>query len=134
MSKNIKLSRTRKGYIGENMVIKFLLERNLKLYAPAVDDFGIDLLVEQDNMYTKIQVKYHTTMMTESSIQVRVKPTQADYIAIPVQAYGRMHIMWYKNTRKDKKYTIAFQKYIPKNNQVKKINFFKSFLKCPFDK
>ena len=134
MSKNIKLSRTRKGYIGENMVIKFLLERNLKLYAPAVDDFGIDLLVEQDNTYTKIQVKYHTTMMTESSIQVRVKPTQADYIAIPVQAYGRMHIMWYKNTRKDKKYTIAFQKYIPKNNQVKKINFFKSFLKCPFDK
>tara|TARA_Y100001963_G_scaffold114422_1_gene158650 strand:- start:74 stop:481 length:408 start_codon:yes stop_codon:yes gene_type:complete len=134
MSKNIKLSRTRKGYIGENMVIKFLLERNLNLYAPAVDDFGIDLLVEQDNTYTKIQVKYHTTMMTESSIQVRVKPTQADYIAIPVQAYGRMHIMWYKNTRKDKKYTIAFQKYIPKNNQVKKINFFKSFLECPFDK
>ena len=134
MSKNIKLSRTRKGYIGENMVIKFLLERNLKLYAPAVDDFGIDLLVEQDNTYTKIQVKYHTTMMSESAIQVRVRPTKADYIAIPVKAYGRMHIMWYKNTRKNKRYTIAFQKYTPKNNQIIGVNFFKSFLECPFDK
>jgi len=134
MSKTIKLSKTRKGYIGENMVIKFLLEKNLRLYIPAVDDFGIDLLVEQNNKYTTIQVKYHTTMMSESAIQVRVRPTKADYIAIPVKAYGRMHIMWYKNTRKNRKYTIAFQKYIPKNNQIKKINFFKSFLECPFDK
>lgn len=134
MSKLPKLSRTRKGYIGENLVIKFLLEKNLKLYAPIVDDFGIDLLIEQDNKYTKVQVKYHTTMMSDSAIQVKIQPTKADYIAIPVQAYGRMHIMWYKNTRKNKRYTIAFQKYYPKNNQVKKVNFFKSFLECPFDK
>ena len=103
------------------------------VYKPVVDDFHIDLLVEQDKKITKIQVKYHTTMMTESSIQVRVRPTQADYIAIPVKAYGKMHIMWYKNTRKHKKYTISFNKYTPKNNQVKGVNFFKSFLKCPFD-
>tara|TARA_R100001082_G_scaffold44438_1_gene23642 strand:- start:17380 stop:17787 length:408 start_codon:yes stop_codon:yes gene_type:complete len=134
MSKLPKLSRTRKGYIGENLVIKFLLEKNLKLYAPIVDDFGIDLLIEQDNKYTKVQVKYHTTIMSSSAIQVKIQPTKADYIAIPVQAYGRMHIMWYKNTRKNKRYTIAFQKYYPKNNQVKKVNFFKSFLECPFDK
>lgn len=134
MSKLPKLSRTRKGYIGENLVIKFLLEKNLKLYAPIVDDFGIDLLIEQDNKYTKVQVKYHTTMMSDSAIQVKIQPTKADYIAIPVQAYGRMHIMWYKNTRKNKRYTIAFQKYYPKNNQVKKVNFFKSFLESPFDK
>tara|TARA_R100000458_G_C8115088_1_gene136329 strand:+ start:130 stop:537 length:408 start_codon:yes stop_codon:yes gene_type:complete len=134
MSKLPKLSRTRKGYIGENLVIKYLLEKNLKLYAPIVDDFGIDLLIEQDNKYTKVQVKYHTTIMSSSAVQVKIKPTQADYIAIPVQAYGRMHIMWYKNTRKNKRYTIAFQKYYPKNNQVKKVNFFKSFLECPFDK
>ena len=134
MSKLPKLSRTRKGYIGENLVIKYLLEKNLKLYAPIVDDFGIDLLIEQDNKYTKVQVKYHTTIMSSSAVQVKIQPTQADYIAIPVQAYGRMHIMWYKNTRKNKRYTIAFQKYYPKNNQVKKVNFFKSFLECPFDK
>ena len=134
MSKLPKLSRTRKGYIGENLVIKFLLEKNLKLYAPVVDDFGIDLLIEEDNKYTKVQVKYHTTIMSSSAVQVKIKPTQADYIAIPVQAYGRMHIMWYKNTRKNKRYTVAFQKYYPKNNQVKKVNFFKSFLECPFDK
>lgn len=134
MSKLPKLSRTRKGYIGENLVIKYLLEKNLKLYAPIVDDFGIDLLIEQDNKYTKVQVKYHTTIMSSSAVQVKIKPTQADYIAIPVQAYGRMHIMWYKNTRKNKRYTVAFQKYYPKNNQVKKVNFFKSFLESPFDK
>jgi len=134
MSKKLKLTTTRKGYLGELLVIEELLKRNLMVYRPVVDDFHIDLLVEQDKKITKIQVKYHTTMMTESSIQVRVRPTQADYIAIPVKAYGKMHIMWYKNTRKHKKYTIAFNKYTPKNNQVKGVNFFKSFLKCPFDK
>jgi hypothetical protein len=133
MSKKLKLTTTRKGYLGELLVIQELLKRNLMVYAPIVDDFHIDLLVEQGRKFTKIQVKYHTTMMTESSVQVRVHPTDADYIAIPVKAYGKMHIMWYKNTRKNKRYTIAFQKYTPKNNQVKGVNFFKSFLKCPFD-
>tara|TARA_R110001583_G_scaffold94255_1_gene237663 strand:+ start:782 stop:1186 length:405 start_codon:yes stop_codon:yes gene_type:complete len=134
MSKTIKLSTTRKGYLGELMVIESLLEKNLMVYAPIVDDFHIDLLVEHDNKFTKIQVKYHTTMMTKSSVQVRVRPTHADYIAIPVKAYGKMHIMWYKNVRRNKKYTVSFQKYIPKNNQVIGVNFFKSFLKSPFDK
>ena len=56
MSKTIKLSTTRKGYIGELLVIKFLLKKKLKVYAPVVDDFHIDLLVEQKGVFTKIQV------------------------------------------------------------------------------
>ena len=66
MSKTIKLSTTRKGYIGELLVIKFLLKKKLKVYAPVVDDFHIDLLVEQKGVFTKIQVKYHAVMMSDN--------------------------------------------------------------------
>tara|TARA_R110002096_G_scaffold403696_2_gene601220 strand:+ start:210 stop:614 length:405 start_codon:yes stop_codon:yes gene_type:complete len=133
MSKTIKLSTTRKGYIGELLVIKFLLKKKLKVYAPVVDDFHIDLLVEQKGVFTKIQVKYHAVMMSDTSLQVKVTKTQADWIATPVDVGGKIHIVWYRNDRKDKRYTITFAIYKPKNNQIKRVNFYQSFLKSPFD-
>ena len=129
----VEITRTRKGYIGQQIVIDYLLRKNARVYEPIVDDFNIDLLIERDGKYISIQVKYHTTMSNGSSIQVKVNSTSADWIAIPVCVKDKIHIMWYKNTRKNKKYTIAFQMSKPKNNQVKKVNFYRSFLKCPFD-
>ena len=134
MLKNLKkLTTTRRGYIGESIVIDYLLKKNLRLYAPVIDDFHIDLVAEKDNKYTTMQVKYHCSMFNDTSIQVKVTTTTADWIVTPVHVDNNTHIIWYKNTRKNKKYTIAFAISKPKNNQVKKINFYKSFLKCPFD-
>ena len=129
----VEITRTRKGYIGQQIVIDYLLRKNARVYEPIVDDFNIDLLIERDGKYISIQVKYHTTMSNGSSIQVKVNSTSADWIAIPVCVKDKIHIMWYKNTRKNKKYTIAFQMSKPKNNQVKKVNFYRYFLKSPID-
>ena len=134
MSKTIKnLTTARRGYIGEQIVADYLLKKNARVYAPVVDDFRIDLAVEKDNKYTTIQVKYHTTRMSGSSIQVMVKSTSADWIAAPINIEDKTHIIWYKNARKNKTYTIAFSVARPKNNQVKKVNFYESFLRSPFD-
>jgi len=129
----VEITRTRKGYIGQQIVIDYLLRKNARVYEPIVDDFHIDLLVEHNKKFTKIQVKYHSTMLNGTSIQVKIQPTGADWIAIPVCVEDKINIMWYKNTRKNKKYTIAFQMSKPRNNQIKKVNFYRSFLKCPFD-
>ena len=129
----VEITRTRKGYIGQQIVIDYLLRKNARGYEPIVDDFNIDLLIERDGKNISIQEKYHTTMSNGSSIQVKVNSTSADWIAIPVCVKDKIHIMWYKNTRKNKKYTIAFQMSKPKNNQVKKVNFYRYFLKSPID-
>ncbi len=133
MSEKIQLSTTRKGYIGELLVIKFLLKKKLRVYAPVVDDFHIDLLVEQNSVFTKIQVKYHAVMMSDTSLQVKVTKTEADWIATPIDIKGSIRIVWYKNDRKNKRYTITFAIHKPKNNQVKRVNFYQKFLKSPFD-
>ena len=99
----VEITRTRKGYIGQQIVIDYLLRKNARVYEPIVDDFNIDLLIERDGKYISIQVKYHTTMSNGSSIQVKVNSTSADWIAIPVCVKDKIHIMWYKNTRKNKK-------------------------------
>ncbi len=128
----IKISTTRKGYIGQEIVSDYLLRKNLRVYTPVVDDFGVDLLVEKYGKYTSIQVKYHTTFTNQASIQVRILPTIADWIATPLHINKKTKIIWYKNNRKTEKYTVAFAVNKPKNNQVKKINFYKNFLKAPF--
>lgn len=129
----VEISRTRKGYIGQQIVIDYLLRKNARVYEPIVDDFRIDLLIEHNKKYISVQVKYHTTMSNGSSIQVKVAPTDAEWIAIPVCIKNKTYIMWYENTRKNKKYTVAFQMSKPKNNQVKKVNFYRLFLKSPIE-
>ena len=133
--KHKRLTTARKGYIGQNIVEQYLLKKRVKLYAPVVDDFGIDYLIYNNNKYITVQVKYHTAMKTEnsSSITARITSTDADWIAIPCHVNDETHIIWYRNDRKNETYQVAFALYAPKNNQVKKINFYKSFLKPPIE-
>ena len=130
-----KISTTRKGYIGQQIVIDFLLKKNLRVYEPVVDDFGVDLLVEKNEKFISVQVKYHTqfTKSSSTSIHVNIEPTEAEWIGTPIHVDNKTHIIWYKNKRKGKRFAVHFAVNKPKNNQVKKINFYKSFLKSPFD-
>jgi len=127
-----KISSTRKGYIGQEIVANYLLRKNLRVYTPVVDDFGVDLLVEINNKYTSVQVKYHTRFTNPTSIQVDISATNADWIAIPMSINENIKILWYKNKRKGIRYAVSFAVNTPKNNQVKKVNFYKNFLKAPF--
>ena len=128
---SISISTTRKGYIGQEIVADYLLRKNLRVYTPVVDDFGVDLLVEIDGKYTSIQVKYHTRFTNPTSIQVDISATNADWIAIPMEIDEEIKIIWYKNKRKGIRYAVSFAVNTPKNNQVKKVNFYKNFLKAP---
>ena len=128
-----KISTTRKGYIVQQIVIDFLLKKNLRVYEPVVDDFHIDIIVERDKKYTPIQVKYHTSTCNNTSIQVHVEPTEAEWIVTPIHVDNKTHMIWYRNNRQDKRYVVSFAINTPKNNQKKKINFYKFFLKSPFD-
>ena len=92
-----KISSTRKGYIGQEIVANYLLRKNLRVYTPVVDDFGVDLLVEINNKYTSVQVKYHTRFTNPTSIQVDISATNADWIAIPMSINENIKILWYKN-------------------------------------
>ena len=80
-----KISTTRKGYIGQQIVIDFLLKKNLRVYEPVVDDFGVDLLVEKNEKFISVQVKYHTkfTKLSSTSIHVNIEPTEAEGIGTP---------------------------------------------------
>lgn len=130
-----KLTTARKGYIGQGIVESYLLKKRARLYAPVVDDFGIDYLIHHKNNYITVQVKYHTAMKPENdtSVTVRIASTDADYIAIPCHVDEEVHIIWYPNRRKNEIYQVAFALYPPKNNQVQKVNFYKSFLKSPIE-
>lgn len=129
------LTTARKGYIGQGIVEHYLLKNKVKLYAPVVDDFGIDYLIYYNNIYTTVQVKYHTAMReaNSSSITVRIASTDADWIATPCHVNEETHIIWYRNDRKNETYQVSFALYTPKNNQVEKVNFYKSFLKSPIE-
>ena len=134
-TKHTKLSTARKGYIGQGIVEDYLLTKRARLYAPVVDDFGIDYLIHHKDDYITVQVKYHTAMKTDNStsVTVRINKTNADWIAIPCHVKEEIYIIWYENKRKNQIYQVAFALYPPKNNQVQKVNFYKSFLKSPIE-
>jgi len=134
-TKHKNLSTARKGYIGQNIVEDYLLKKGARLYAPVVDDFGIDYLIHHNNNYITLQVKYHTAMKpsNQTSVTVRVASTDAQWIATPCHVDEETYIIWYENTRPNENYQVAFALYTPKNNQVEKINYYKSFLKSPIE-
>lgn len=47
----------RKGRVAELLFASEFLRRGYKVYTPLVDDDGVDLLVERDGKYMKVQVR-----------------------------------------------------------------------------
>ena len=121
----------RRGKMGEPIVENYLLKMNAKCYRPCVDDFGIDFLVEQDGEYIKIQVKNHQgTNKWGSSVIVNTKPCDADYIAFPIERYGRPTILWIKN-QKNRKWAMNFMISKGGNNQRIGRNDYRDYLSSP---
>ena len=56
------MSLVRKGIIGELQVQKKLLELGFNVYNNICDDGGVDLIIEKNNKYYKIQIKRATSI------------------------------------------------------------------------
>lgn len=54
------MSLVRTGLIGELKVQELLLAHDFNVYTNICDDGGVDLIIEKDNKYKKIQVKVST--------------------------------------------------------------------------
>ena len=117
------------GTIGENLVIANLLKRNIDVYKPCVDDKTIDLLVLIDNKPITIQVKNHGYMPTKSSIQVRIRNTNADVIAVPYKD----RVFYFINKEKKSNWSMHLAIKKPKNNQKEKVHFAKDYEEFPYD-
>ena len=132
------MNTTRKGYIGQLIVIQNLLEnyKDIQVYEPVVDDKTIDLLVISKGKKFTINVKYHTSMnvsKTQASIQINLNNCKADWIATPHKVGNKTYVLWFKNNRPNDKYVMSIAVNQPKNNQVKGINFYEDFLKSPLE-
>lgn len=128
----------RKGIIGEHKVIIDLLEKGWDVYTPVVDDGGgVDLISICLDCAWTIQVKYQHFKRNEhkTSWDIRVKPTRADYIAIPIMVEDDEHILYYphfgKSTENKSGTGICISVKEPKNKQVKNINWWEDFLHLP---
>ena len=78
----------RKGALGELKVIADLLERGYDVYAPVVDDNGIDFIVSNGTYMRSVQVKSHDNRGPKYATSVEVntrKCKKADVVAVPIK-------------------------------------------------
>ena len=127
--KILKLSTTRKGKIGELIVVNDLLYRGYQVYFPVVDDNGIDLLVSNGKLIKSVQCKSQTTTRHRSSIEVNTRGChKADIIAVPLKKKSCVCYIPSKMTRRA--FNLAF---IPSLNKQKKlIHWYEDYLDFPW--
>ena len=125
----MKLSTIRIGAVGESLVIANMLKKNMDVYRPCVDDKTIDLLVLINKKPITIQVKNHGYMPTKSSIEVRIRNTNADVIAVP----WKDKVFYFINKKKKSNWSMHIAVNKPKNNQNQKVRFAKDFEEFPYD-
>jgi len=78
----------RKGALGELKVIADLLERGYDVYAPVVDDNGIDFIVSNGINIRSVQVKSHDNRGPKYATSIEVntrKCKKADVVAVPIK-------------------------------------------------
>ena len=78
----------RKGALGELKVIADLLGKGYDVYAPVVDDNGIDFIVSNGIYMRSIQVKSHDNRGPKyaTSVEVNTRKCQkADVVAVPIK-------------------------------------------------
>ena len=81
-------SSIRKGALGELKVIADLLEKGYDVYAPVVDDNGIDFIVSNGINIRSVQVKSHDNRGPKyaTSVEVNTRKCQkADVVAVPIK-------------------------------------------------
>ena len=68
-------------------------------------------------------------MRTNSSIQIRVRKTEADIIAVPYKD----RVFYFKNKKKNMSWGISLAIKKPRNNQKTKVRFAKDYEEFPYD-
>ena len=82
------MTSTRKGILAEMKVVSDLLKKGYDVYAPVVDDNGIDLIASNGTHTRSIQVKSHDNRASKYATSVEVntrKCKKADVIAVPIK-------------------------------------------------
>jgi hypothetical protein len=102
----------RKGKIGEHQVIAELLKRNWDVYYSICDDHGIDLLIEKNNKFLKIQVKTSTRLSpngrrysfglgnTDSKPDFYICVIPEGFLIVKENQYSGKAFFWYPKTLK----------------------------------
>ena len=125
-----ELSKTRIGTLGELAVIKDVLNQGFNCYVPACDDAQVDLIVETDYHFKKIQVKTIRRLKTRSSIEVRMKKhmntKRVDILAI---YYVPKNIIAYYPYKDELCVNLALG--VADNNQEKKRDWFYKYERIP---
>ena len=117
------MSLIRTGLIGELKAQELLLEKGFNVYTNICDDGGVDLLIEKNNKYKKIQVKVSTkTSITNKckrySFRLGKTGIKADFYIclmpkdiaiIPANGLGNIKAFFiYPNTQRERSFSKQF--------------------------
>jgi len=124
------LSSMRIGKIGEYAVIKDALHQGFNCYVPACDDAQVDLVIETQRSFKKIQVKTIQALKTGTSIEVRMKKYmntgRVDIIAVYFLPKNIIAYYPYNN-----ELCINLALGVANNNQEKKRDWFYKYERIP---
>lgn len=119
------------GKIGELYVDADLLKRGFSPSEARLDDSGVDRIVEIRNSINKskfitLQIKYSSRYNSENSIMFDVKKSRADWVAFVTEIQhpnGLITpiVMYMKNKKINKRWTINIQVKNLKNNRQNKL-------------
>ena len=130
-------STQRKGRIGELLVRADLLKQGWDVFLPDVDSgHGLDLLAMRGrHLIRTIQVKAHLYKRNVSSVEVKVYPTPADYIAVPLVVDDKHVVVYFphfgKSQTKPTGISFCISVNPTRNNQKQHINLYSDYLELP---
>ena len=122
----------RKGAIGELKVIGDLLEKGYDVYAPVVDDNGVDFIVSNGRKIKSIQVKSHDNRSSKYTTSVEIntrKCKKVDVIAIPIKI--KNCVCYVRANAVMRSINIAFAKAV--SGQKAKRHWYKDYMEFPWE-
>ena len=126
------MTSTRKGILAEMKVVSDLLKKGYDVYAPVVDDNGIDLIASNGTHTRSIQVKSHDNRASKYATSVEVntrKCKKADVIAVPIKI---MNCICYVNSSIAKRsINIAFATSLRMRRKYR--HWYEDYLEFPWE-
>ena len=126
------MTSTRKGIVAEMNVVSDLLKKGYDVYAPVVDDNGIDLIASNGTHTRSIQVKSHDNRASKYATSVEVntrKCKKADVIAVPIKI---MNCICYVNSSIAKRsINIAFAESLKVRRKYR--HWYKDYMEFPWE-
>jgi len=120
--------------MGELRVQSDLLLANYDIYTPLCDDHSVDLVVESNEGFHRVQVKSVYGMVTKSSIEVRlaqyVDKGLANRIDVAAIYFEPSDIIAYIEYEGQLSFNLALKNSA--NNQKKKVKWFYDYMNFPF--